>query len=337
MGKRKSKSSKQKQTKKKGNSSSLLGKTGAKRKLGSNGIGSINSSTTANKNGDLRISCSLPKPRKTNRQLTEKEDFEQQMNSLYERSQAASTSTKRKSAKRRKNPLEVAAALVMKPASFSLTKSTNQLVEETMHQMGQIMGNSNATIGNPSIVGSNVGTSSLARAAAAIPSSERTPIISNVQHRTYRSTSTTGIQGIADVGNSASTSSRNSFSALHNDSSDDDDDDDDNSKRIPKARTTPSLNFAPAAFSLESSSNSSRFLPTKTPPTTPSSNHHYLRTTHSKRAMSLFGTINEEELEELHYQQQLEGGTSAAAAAAVASELHHGLTNLVGGEVDDDL
>lgn len=334
MGKRKSKSSKQKQTKKKGNSSSLLGKTGAKRKLGSNGIGSINSSTTANKNGDVRISCSLPKPRKSNRQLTEKEDFEQQMNSLYERSQAATSNTKRKSAKRRKNPLEAAAALVMKPASFSLTKSTNQLVEETMHQMGQIMGNSSAAIGNPSTVANNVGTNSLARAAAAIPSSERTPVISNVQHRTYRSTSTSGIQGIAEVGNSASKSSRNSFSALHNDSSEDEDD---NSKRIPKARTTPSLNFAPAAFSLESASNSSRFLPTKTPPTTPSSNHHYLRTTHSKRAMSLFGTVHEEELEELHYQQQLEGGTTAAAAAAVVSELHHGLTNLVGGQVDDDL
>ena len=333
MGKRKSKSSKQKQTKKKGNSSSLLGKTGSKRKLGSNGIGN-NKSSTANKNGDIRISCALPKPRKTSKQqLSEKEDFEQQMNSLYERSQAAS-STKRKSGRRRKNPLEAAAALVMKPASFSLTKSTNQLVEETMHQMGQILG-TNTTTGNASVVGSNVGTSSLARAAAAIPSSERTPVISNVQHRTYRSTSTTGIRGIAEVGNSTSASNCNSFSALHHDSSDDEDDD---SKRIPKARTTPALNFAPAAFSLGAApSSNSRFLPTKTPPTTPSSNHHYLQTTHSKRATSLFGTINEEELEELHYQQQLEGGNSAAAAAAVASKLHHGLTNLVGGEVDDDL
>ena len=326
MGKRKTKSGKQKQTKKKGNSS-ILGKNG-----------NIHGISSGNISKNIRIACSLPKPasNKKYHQLqsqqhtqsvnknknynnnnattptNEKEDFDRQMNSMVERSKAAFFVKRRSNKRRNRNPVE--ALMTMKPASFSLVKSTNQLMEETTHQMGQIMShtnnNNNHNIHNRN---SNAG-SSLARAAAAIAPSERTPTISNVQYRTaFSSGSTSKITGIAGIGNKNNT--RNSFSALENCSSDEEDEQE-LCELLPQTKpSTTTIRFAPAAFSVgksissssssNSSSNSSLLLPTKTPPTTPSSSHHHhLRAPGSRRATSLFGTINEEEVEELHYQQQ---------------------------------
>ncbi len=369
MGKRKSKSGKQKQTKKKGgsnsNSNSILGKNSKK--------------SSAQSSNDIRILCSLPKPRANKQQYNglqsklqpqtkqqnEKEDFDRQMNSLVERSRAAASaaatstaanSTRRKSGRRRKH-IESKLLMTMKPASFSLEKSTKQLYEETIHQMGQIMATTTTTTTtiNNTIPGlpppTTTITSSLARAAAAIPSSERTPIISNVaSHRTSFVPNPVQIAGIASIGTTPSQkqTNRNSFSALtgNDDSDDDDDDDDDDSinenAEIARANT---IRFAPASFAMASSNNNnnnnnnsssncnnstSQLLPTKTPPTTPTTSHHF-RHAHSKRATSLFSTIAEEEIEELQYQRQTgtldHGGMSRhlnssyiQATAAVAAD-----------------
>jgi len=284
MGKRKSKSGKQKQTKKKGgsnsNSNSILGKNSKK--------------SSAQSSNDIRILCSLPKPRANKQQYNglqsklqpqtkqqnEKEDFDRQMNSLVERSRAAASaasaaatstaanSTRRKSGRRRKH-IESKLLMTMKPASFSLEKSTKQLYEETIHQMGQIMATTTTTTTTTTINNTIPGlppptttiTSSLARAAAAIPSSERTPIISNVaSHRTSFVPNPVQIAGIASIGTTPSQkqTNRNSFSALtgNDDSDDDDDDDDDDSinenAEIARANT---IRFAPASFAMASSSN----------------------------------------------------------------------------------
>lgn len=349
MGKRKNKSGKQKQkqTKKKSNSS-ILGKHGGKRNT---------DGTTAASANDIRLLCSLPKPKASNpltsllrsssnnnttssisssnnKPHNEQEDFHRQLNSMVERSRASDAATTaaassrrslgRKQQRRRKHsnvPTNTAALLSssMKPASFSLVKSTNQLMEETMHQMGHIMSTStghghghHTHLLHPAIAS---GSSSLARAAASIAPSERTPIASNV-HKTTMSRSTANIRGIAGIGNS--------FSALGATMSDSEDEEDDEIARVNSQSKSqqPRIQFAPAAFSLGSSGStplssasiasstpaSRLLLPTKTPPTTPSStpNHHRRGLETSKRA-SLFGTINEEEMEELHYQQQTVG------------------------------
>ncbi len=369
MAKRKTKSGKQKQTKKK--TGSILGKNGSKRKIGSaNGNG--------NRTNDIRILCSLPKPRvnkqqhlyynhglhppslqqSLNNNKNEKADFDRQMNSLVERSKAVDASTNRKkSGRRRKHPESklLKHAMMLKPASFSLEKSTNQLMEETMHQMGQIMSSNNHLLS--ALPPATNGSSSLARAAAAIPSSERTPIISNASHRTSFSSNSNNITGIAGIGNNQKQNknqqqNRNSFSALDmgNSSDEDNDDDDDNDNNnesnaeIARANT---IRFAPAAFSLQdssraSSSTPSLLLPTKTPPTTPSStpNQHFMRV--NKRATSLFATINEEEIEELHYQRQM-GKADANHPGAidphfVARHLENIQQSIAGGDdVDEDL
>jgi len=236
----------------------------------------------------------------------------------------AGTRTKR-IGKRRKNPMATGPSwTTMKPASFSPTKSTNQLMEETMHQMGQIMKTS----------GGLATSSSLARAAAAIPSAERTPIISNVQQQqrtTYRSLSSSeaGIPRIPEIGRHG-----NSFAALGNDS----DNDSDNASEPKTNRAVPTIRFAPAAFSLGQASSSlfsTAMLPTKTPPTTPNSHRGLPRNHHHKTATGLLGsTLPEEDIEELHYQQRT--GLGGGAFAMTASRLRHGLHSLEEEEVADD-
>jgi hypothetical protein len=380
MGKRKNKSGKQKQkqTKKKSNSS-ILGKHGSKRSINTDG-------TTAASANDIRLLCSLPKPKASNpltslllsssnknssnnqKPHNEQEDFHRQLNSMVERSRASDAATTAAASSRRRSlgqkqqrrrkhsnvPANTAAFLssTMKPASFSLVKSTNQLMEETMHQMGQIMSTSTGGHGhthmlNPAIAS---GSSSLARAAASIASSERTPIASNV-HKTAvsmraSSGSTANIRGIAGIGNS--------FSALGGTTSDSEDDElaRANSQSQEQSQQ-PRIQFAPAAFSLGSSrstplssasstSASRLLLPTKTPPTTPSSTpNHYRRVLETSKRASLFGTINEEEIEELHYQQQTvglqHGAEGQRKGPTTTTTATTNTTDSGMGEHDDDL
>jgi len=357
MGKRKTKSNKKQATRKK-NHFGILGKNGAKRKS--------NGGNAGGNNTNIRMVCSLPKKTTAlplqNHNGQQQQEFSRQMNSLVERQKAAEASFKRKPSSRRHrkmNPKQQTNGVVLKPASFRLGKTTNQLVEETMHQMGKILGSSKNIIHAVTSHGTHNGSSSsLARAVAAIHPSEKTPVASNVQNRTISLQNTSGIAGLEWIGNvnttkAATSNNINSFAALT--TSDDSENEEDAEVAMANANVNNSMiRFAPATFSLGNTSdntNKSRSpLPTKTPPCTPLTmpgGHHHKRhlDVNGTRRASLFGTINEEEIEELHYQQQTRGGdttggstrkaaTILGMAAGSGSYQHQGVVN---DDVDDDL
>jgi len=296
MGKRKSKPGKQKQTRKK-NANSILrsGKHGGggKRK---NHQSKKTIVVGSSKNNDGV--CVVPPNNKSKigNGNDEQQDFRNQMDSLVERSRASEQQEKLRGIRRKqrrrnqRHPDATATATTpaatmgtMKPASFRLSKSTNQLVEETTHQMGQIMG----------------GGGSLARAVAGPDSCERTPVASNVP-APARIRGTTGHKG----------NRGNPFLALGGS----DDDETARGASVPPPPPAPRIRFAPAAFSMGTprappipatpAPRSSTWLPTETPPTTPTPVYHRLHPETDSAASGLFGTINEEEIEERRYQQQ---------------------------------
>mmetsp|Transcript_19002 Transcript_19002/g.39803 ORF Transcript_19002/g.39803 Transcript_19002/m.39803 type:complete len:453 (-) Transcript_19002:63-1421(-) len=154
--------------------------------------GTKNGSKNHNKNGSNH----------KNHHDDERRDFERRANSLAERSRALEMRVRSRSGRNRRGrsaptPQAAAAtatatataqmtmALTMKPASFNpvQSKSTNQLMEETMHQIGRIMSNttnSNSNNNNTNINNNNNNTNSGDDNGAAAPSQpSETPENSN--------------------------------------------------------------------------------------------------------------------------------------------------------------
>lgn len=308
MAKRKSKSGKQKQKQTKKKPSRILG--------------------PKKRSNDVVIAAyrpAKPKPAIHNPQSShdEQRDFERQMNSLAERSRsqqqklAATTKIRNNRHKRGTTTKTPLLAIAMKPASFGLTKSTNQLMEETRLQMGQ-----NKITTNGHQMGQNEFTTQgglpgkASSLAAALASDKMTtPIASNV-HKMVVVHKTVNVNGLkidddderwSRGDNRYSGTNQNSFRALGGGDSDDDNEQSQLPLTTATTQSSPLMSFAPASFSV------GRLLPTKTPPVTPTTNPHYRyhpqqqqREHHRHRtaAATLFGKINEEEIEERHYQQQ---------------------------------